>query len=88
MGAGVQPLEELCGVFSSCEEDHAQETQFSPSFCGNNQLEEWETFFMTLMRIKLQEHQPLTRHQKPHRGGAGVSSAHCLGRALPSLVRE
>lgn len=62
MGAGVQPLEELCGVFSNCEEDHAQETQFSPSFCRNNQLEEWETFFMALRRIKLQEHQPLTRH--------------------------
>lgn len=61
----------LCGVFSSCEEDHAQETQFSPSFYRNRQLEEWKTFFMALLRIKLREHQPLTRHQKPHRGGWG-----------------
>lgn len=61
-GAGVQLLEELCGVFSNYEEDHAQETQFSPSFCRNRQLKEWEASFMALLRIKLQEHQPLTRH--------------------------
>lgn len=85
MGAHIHPLAELCGVFSSWEEHHAQETQFSPTFCGRRQWEHWETLFVASLRAKqLQEHNPLL-DTRDLSWGAGVSSAPTLGRALPTL---